>query len=77
MSSKMRQFGIDHLSVDERIDLMHEIWDSIVAEPGMTHMTPAQQLELQRRLTEHETDPEDTVSWEEVKVQALERFRDK
>ncbi|MBI1321583.1 hypothetical protein GC170_00130 [bacterium] len=75
MSSKMRLLGIDHLSIDERIDLVHEIWDSIAAEPGVTHLTTTQRQEIERRLAEHEADPEDTVSWEEVESQALERFR--
>lgn len=75
MASKMREFGIDRLSVDERLDLMHEIWDSITAEPGRTHLTDAQRHELERRLAEHEAHPEDVVPWEEVKAQALARFQ--
>ncbi len=54
---------------------MHEIWDSIAAEPGRTHLTAAQERELERRLAEHEADPGDVVPWEEVKAQALTRFQ--
>lgn len=75
MTTRIRELGIDRLSVDERLDLMHEIWESIAAEPGRTHLTAAQQRELERRLAEHEADPGDVVPWEEVKAQALARFQ--
>ena len=75
MAIKMRDLGIDRLGVEERLEPMHEIWDSIAAEPGRTHLTAAQQRELERRLAEHEANPEDVVPWEEVKAQALARFQ--
>lgn len=75
MATKMRNLGIDRLSADERLELMHEIWDSIAAEPGRTHLTAARRRELERRLTEHEADPGDVVPWKKVKAQALARFR--
>lgn len=55
--TRLRDLGIDHLSADERLELMHEIWESIFVEPDRTHLTAAQQRELERRLAEHETDP--------------------
>ena len=61
------------LSIDERIRLVEAIWDSIAAEPGQPELTTAQQQELQRRLATHTASPEDVVSWEEVKAQALAR----
>jgi putative addiction module component (TIGR02574 family) len=63
------------LSVEERLALMHEIWDSIADEPGRIHLNDAQQRELERRLAEHEANPDDVVPWERVKAEALERFR--
>ncbi len=75
MATKMRELGIDRLSMDERLELMHEIWDSIAAEPGRTHLTDSQRKELERRLAEHEANPEDLIPWEEVKAQALARFQ--
>ena len=71
---KMTEFGLDRLSVEDRIDLMNEIWDSVADEPGRTHLTLPQPEELQRRLIEHDANPQEVVSWEEVKSQALERF---
>lgn len=75
MSTRMRDLGIDQLGVDERLELMHEIWDSIVAEPGRTYLTDAQQRELEHRFAQHEADPGDGVPWEQIKAEALARFQ--
>jgi len=75
MASMMKSLGIDRLSADERLELMHEIWDSIAAEPGTIHLTDAQRQELERRLAEHEANPGDAVPWEQVKAEALARFQ--
>ena len=42
MSSILRELGIDRLSLDQRLDLMHEIWESISAEGGQNRMSKAQ-----------------------------------
>ena len=63
MSVSIRSLGIDRLSVAERLILVEELWDSIAAS---TPITDAQRAELDRRLADHEANPEDVVSWEEV-----------
>jgi putative addiction module component (TIGR02574 family) len=63
------------LSVEERIRLVEAIWDSIAAEPGQPELTEAQKQELERRLAAHTASPEDVVSWEDVKAQALAKAR--
>ena len=57
------------LSVDDRIRLVQAIWDSISTEPEQLELTEAQQLELSRRLTDHEANPQAVVSWQDVKAQ--------
>jgi putative addiction module component (TIGR02574 family) len=66
---------IASLPVDERIHLVEAIWDTIAAEPGQPEPTEAQRQELERRLAAHTASPEDVVSWEQVKAQALARAR--
>lgn len=61
------------LSVDDRICLVQAIWDSISTEPEQLELTEAQQLELSRRLTDYEANPQAVVSWQDVKAQALSR----
>jgi putative addiction module component (TIGR02574 family) len=70
----MKDLGIDRLGVDKRLALMHEIWESIAAEPGRIHLTDAQRRELERRLAEHQAHPGEVVPWEQIRAEALARF---
>ncbi len=63
MSVSIKSLGIEGLSVAERLILVEELWDSIAAS---TPITDAQRAELDRRLADHEANPDDVVSWEEV-----------
>lgn len=63
------------MPVNERIGLVEAIWDTIVAEPDQPKLSEAQKQELERRLAAHLASPEDVVSWEQVKAQALARAR--
>jgi len=75
MPATMKELGVDRLSAEERLALMHEIWDSLTNEPGRTFLTEAQRRELDRRLAEHESEPENVIPWEQVKAEALARFQ--
>jgi putative addiction module component (TIGR02574 family) len=55
------------LSVDERIELVEAIWDSIAASPGNLPVTAAQKRELDRRLAEHQKNPGAGRTWEEIR----------
>ena len=66
---------IASLPVDDRIQLVEAIWESIVAEPDQPQLSEAQKQELDRRLAAHAACPEDVVPWEQVKAQALARAR--
>lgn len=71
----MKDLGIDRLSVEERLALVQEIWNSIAAETGQSRLTDARRQELDRRLAEDEANPDDVIPWEQVKAEALARFR--
>jgi len=64
---------VSQLSVDERLELVEAIWDTI--DPTEIPLTEAQQQELDRRLNDHLDHPDDVVPWEEVKAEALARLR--
>jgi putative addiction module component (TIGR02574 family) len=68
MSSLMKSLGIDQLSPAQRILLVEEIWDSIVAEEERSPLTEAQRQDLQRRIAAYEANPKAGSSWEEVKA---------
>ena len=56
------------LSVSERIQLVEDIWDSIVAEsPDTIGLSQDQKTELHRRLAAHRSDPSTAVPWEQVR----------
>ena len=51
MNSKLRA-----LPIDERIKLVEDLWDSIVADQQALPLTPEQRAELDRRLDAYEAD---------------------
>lgn len=56
------------LPVGDRLELMEELWESIVNEPDALPLTDAQRAELDRRLARHEADPDAAAPWEEVRA---------
>lgn len=57
------------LSVDERIQLAQDIWDSIAAVPEAISLTDAQRAELDRRLSAYEENPDEGIPWDEFRKQ--------
>ncbi len=62
------------LGVPERIQLAEDLWDSIAAEPEALPLTETQRAEVERRLTEHDRDPDSAIPWEEVRERLRRRF---
>jgi len=62
------------LDVDEQIELVEALWDNIIEHNAVPPLTVAQMAELDRRIADHEANPDDVVSWEEVKAEALNRI---
>jgi putative addiction module component (TIGR02574 family) len=63
------------LPIDERVRLVEAIWETVIADPRQPELTDAQKQELERRLADHAYAPDDVVSWEEAKAQALARIQ--
>lgn len=59
---------ITALSVEDRILLVQAIWDSIAAEQVYPDLTEAQKHELDRRIDSYESDPDNVLTWEEIKA---------
>jgi putative addiction module component (TIGR02574 family) len=57
--------------IAERLDLVEQIWDSIIDDQAQVDLTEAQRAELDRRLAKHAADPKRGSSWEEVKARLL------
>jgi len=75
MPPSMKDLGIDRLSVEDRLALVQEIWDSVVADVERAPLTDAQRQELERRLADSLDRPDAVTPWEEVKARALARAR--
>lgn len=63
---------IKSMTVEERLELIDAIWDSIEDE-GDAGLTEEVKSELDRRLAENDAHPENVVSWEEVKARLRNR----
>ena len=56
------------LPVQERIQLVEVIWESIAAFPHAIEVSPELKIELEARLADFEKNPEAGYSWDQVKT---------
>jgi putative addiction module component (TIGR02574 family) len=75
MAVSLKSLGIDRLGIEERLALVEELWDSITADPSAVPLTEAQRAELDRRIAEHDANPDEVVPWEEVKALITDRLK--
>lgn len=75
MAVSLKSLGIELLGIEERLALVEELWDSIAADSAAVPLTQPQRDELDRRIADHEANPNDVVSWEEVKTKLTERLK--
>ncbi|MEM9213216.1 MAG: addiction module protein [Cyanobacteria bacterium P01_F01_bin.150] len=64
---------ITALSTEDKILLVQAIWDSIPAEQAYPELTEAQKHELDHRIDRYEDDPENVLSWDEIKASVRKR----
>ena len=58
------------LSPEERLRLAEIIWESLAADPSSVPLGDAHRKTIDERLAEHERDPHDVVSKDEVLTEA-------
>jgi putative addiction module component (TIGR02574 family) len=70
-------FDYRRLPVLERLKLVEDIWDSIAqeanADAAALPLTPAQNVELERRVQDADAHPDDSVPWETVRDELFPR----
>jgi putative addiction module component (TIGR02574 family) len=59
---------IIELSIQDRIRLVQAILDSIATEQDYIELTDSQKQELDRRIDDYEANPDNVLTWEEVKA---------
>lgn len=75
MPVSLKSLGIENLGIEERISLVEELWNSIAEDSSAVPLTEAQRAELDHRIAEHESNPNDIVSWEEVRTSITDRLK--
>lgn len=65
--------AVESWPVEERLRLMDGIWDGLLKQGRAPELTADQKVELDRRIAEDDATPDDVVSWDEVKAEALKR----
>lgn len=79
----MTKPGFDYrsLSVDERLELVGDIWDSIADEantnPDLLPLSDAERAELNRRIAEFERNPATGIPMDDVLKGIRARLRDR
>lgn len=72
-------FDYRSLSVDERLQLVGDIWDSIAdeahARPELLPLSDSQKAELDRRIAEYEADPSTGIPMDQALDGIRARFR--
>ena len=74
MAFDVKSLHISRLSIEERLELVDLLLDSIEAESAPPALTEAQSVELARRLADAEAHPDDVVDWDDIKAEALARL---
>ena len=63
------------LPLEQRIQLIDELWESVAEEGYEPPLTPQQAAELDRRLAAHQRNPDDLIPWEAIKEELKQRYR--
>jgi putative addiction module component (TIGR02574 family) len=74
MAVNMADYGLDQLSVEDRLILVQQLWDSIAEEVNRLPLSPAQRQEVDRRLAAHRANPQAAIPWEQVEAEARARL---
>jgi len=55
------------LSVQQRLRLLEELWDTLLADPDLIDITDCHRTILDKRLAAHRAEPDKGTPWEEVR----------
>lgn len=60
------------LSVAEKIQIVEDIWDSIIRHPEQFPLSETEKRELDKRLADYEQNPDDGIEWETLRKNILQ-----
>jgi putative addiction module component (TIGR02574 family) len=74
MATTFASLGLGELGPDEKLEVVGQLWDDLVASvPPGGLLTEAQRAELRRRVADATARPDDWVAWEEALAGTLRR----
>ena len=73
MAATLEDFGMDRLSLDQRVALAQQLWDSVLADLERQPLTETQRAELERRIAAADAHPERAIPWEQIRAEAKAR----
>lgn len=65
---------ISDLTIDEKLQLIEELWDDVCSNPEAIPLPDWQKEELLKRKAKFEQNPNSGKSWDEVKSKLRERY---
>ena len=74
MSPTLQQFGLDALSLGDRVALAQALWDSVHDALEQEPLAPEVRAELERRVALADADPSRGTPWEAVRASARTRW---
>jgi putative addiction module component (TIGR02574 family) len=74
MAVNMADYGLDQLSVEDRLALAQPLWDGIAEKVSRLPLTRAQQQEVDRRLAADRGSPQAAVPRAQVEAEARARL---
>jgi putative addiction module component (TIGR02574 family) len=69
----LKDLGMDRLSLEERVALAQQLWDSVLADLERQPLTEMQRAELERRIAAADAHPERGIPWEQIRAEAKAR----
>ena len=66
--------SVFHLSPDEKLQLVQDLWDDLAAAPASVPVHDWQIAELDRRRQQLVSDPNSAIPWEEFDRHLRERY---
>lgn len=68
MGVSAKSLGLDELPVEDKLELINDLWEGIVASEEVVPISDELAAELGRRLAAHRADPSRTVSPEQLRA---------
>lgn len=68
MAVSAKSLGLDELPVEDKLDLINDLWEGIVASEEVVPISDELAVELDRRLAAYRADPSRVVSPEQLRA---------